>query len=86
MKPVHWLKSELKTKRWLIAGLAGVFLISVSVSYYLYKFNIINSGWASILIGLIGLELLFFSLRQEIISTLDFTYTSTLTGKMATII
>lgn len=81
MKPVHWLKSELKTKRWLIAGLAGVFLISVSVSYYLYKFNIINSGWASILIGLIGLELLFFSLRQEIISTLDFTYTSTLTGK-----
>ena len=50
MKPVHWLKSELKTKRWLIAGLAGVFLISVSVSYYLYKFNIINSGWASILI------------------------------------
>lgn len=81
MKPVHWLKSELKTKRWLIAGLAGVFLISVSVSYYLYKFNIINSGWASMLIGLIGLELLFFSLRQEIISTLDFTYTSTLTGR-----
>ncbi|HZJ76090.1 MAG TPA: YvcK family protein [Oscillospiraceae bacterium] len=82
MKFIHWLKPGLKIKRWFVVGLTGVFLISVSISYYLHKFNIVNSNLASILIGLIGFGLLFFSLRQGIISNLDFTYcSSTLTGK-----
>lgn len=82
MKFIHWLKPGVKIKRWFIAGLTGIFLISVSASYYLYKFNMVNSGWASILIGLVGLGLLFLSLRQGIISTSDCAYfSSALTGR-----
>jgi HK97 family phage major capsid protein len=74
MRLIYWLRPGLKIKRWLVAGLMGIFLVSVSISYHLLKFNIVNSNWTSILVGLAGLGILFFSLRQGIISILDFVY------------
>ena len=82
MRLIYWLRPGLKIKRWLVAGLMGIFLVSISISYYLLKFNIVNSNWTSILVGLAGLGILFFSLRQGIISILDFVYyPATLTGR-----
>ncbi|MDI9475720.1 MAG: gluconeogenesis factor YvcK family protein [Natronincolaceae bacterium] len=82
MRLIYWLRPGLKIKRWLVAGLMGIFLVSVSISYHLLKFNIVNSNWTSILVGLAGLGILFFSLRQGIISILDFVYyPATLTGR-----
>lgn len=82
MKFIYWLRPGLKIKRWIVAGLLGVFLISISISYYLFKLDIIHSNLVSISMGLLGLGILFFSLRQGIISILDFVYyPSTLTGK-----
>lgn len=82
MRLIYWLRPGLKIKRWLVAGLMGIFLVSISISYHLLKFNIVNSNWTSILVGLAGLGILFLSLRQGIISILDFVYyPATLTGK-----
>ncbi|HZK58228.1 MAG TPA: YvcK family protein [Clostridia bacterium] len=82
MKFIYWLRPGLKIKRWLVAGLIGISMVSVSISYYLLKFNIVNSNLASVLLGLAGVGLFLFSLRQGIISILDFEYyPATLTGK-----
>lgn len=82
MKLIHWLRPGLKIKRWIIAGLIGTFLIFISLSYYLSGFIVVNSNRVSLFIGLAGLCILFFSLKQIIISILDFVYyPATLTGK-----
>ncbi|MFW5649280.1 MAG: gluconeogenesis factor YvcK family protein [Candidatus Alkaliphilus sp. MAG34] len=82
MKFIYWLGPGLKIKRWLVAGLIGIFMISVSISYYLLRFNIVNSNLTGVLLGLAGLGLFLFSFKQGIISILDFVYyPATLTGK-----
>lgn len=82
MKFIYWLRPGLKIKRWIIAGLLGIFLISISISYYLVQLDIVNDNLMNIFLGLGGLAILFFSLRQGIISILDFVYyPSSLTGK-----
>ncbi len=82
MRLIYWLRPGLKIKRWLVAGLVGIFLVSISISYHLLRFNVVNSNLTSILVGLAGLGILFFSLRQGIISILDFVYyPATLTGR-----
>lgn len=82
MRLIYWLRPGLKIKRWIVVGLLGIFLISISISYYLFKFNIVDNDYTSMLMGLVGLGVLFFALRQGIISILDFVYYPTaLTGK-----
>ena len=82
MKFIHWLRPGLKIKRWIIAGLTGAFLIFISLSHYLSDFFVASSIQTSLFIGLAGLYILFFSLKQIIISVLDFVYyPTTLTGR-----
>ncbi|MBU5675019.1 YvcK family protein [Alkaliphilus sp. MSJ-5] len=82
MKLIHWLKPGLKIKRWVLCGLIGVFLIAISISYYLFELNLLFNNWLRILLGIVGLIILFFSLRQGVISILDLVYhPPTLTGK-----
>jgi len=82
MKLIHWLKPGLKIKRWVFCGLIGILLLSISISYYLFEINFQLNYWPRILLGILGFAILFFSLRQGVISVLDLVYyPSTLTGK-----
>lgn len=82
MRLVHWLKPGIKIKRWVCLGLIGMFMLSIAVSYYLYPINNMLSYGIKMAIGIIGIFVTIFSLRQGIISVLDLVYhPTTLTGK-----
>jgi len=60
----------------------GILLLSISISYYLFEIDFQLNYWPRILLGILGFAILFFSLRQGVISVLDLVYyPSTLTGK-----
>lgn len=84
MKLIHWLRPGLKIKRWVFSGILGIFLISIAVSYFLLGFNEYAqlNYWSNLLLGLVGIFILLFSLRQGIIAVLELVYEpTTLTGK-----
>lgn len=82
MKFIHWLRPGLKLKRWIFSGLVGIIMIAISMAYYFVKTTNELNDWVGLLIGVAGLFIVLFSMKNGIISILDLVYQpSTLSGK-----
>lgn len=82
MKFIHWLRPGLKLKRWIFSGLVGIIMIAMSMAYYFVKTTNGFNNWVGLLIGVAGLFIVLFSMKNGIISILDLVYQpSTLSGK-----
>ena len=67
MKLIHWLKPGLHLKRWLIMGIAGLLLFSLSAGYFVVRFFEIE-GWVAVMAGIMGLLMLLVAFRCGLFS------------------
>ncbi len=67
MKWIHWLKPGLQLKRWLMMGILGLLLLSLSAGYFMMLF-FETEGWMAWLAGGLGLLMLIVAFRCGLFS------------------
>jgi uncharacterized cofD-like protein len=68
MRWLYWLKPGLQLKRWLMLGLAGIFMLSPALSFLWHGIHAVFALEVTLLLGFLGLGLLILSLRQGTLS------------------
>ncbi|MDR5659376.1 YvcK family protein [Serpentinicella sp. ANB-PHB4] len=63
MRLIDWLKPGLQLKRWVLLGLLGIILVAYAASYYIMLLNIPLESQMAIGILILGLGIIYFSLK-----------------------
>lgn len=83
MRFIDWLKPGLQIKRWFVVGLIGVLFLAISIGYCIKDILPHLNGWMRFLIALLGIFLIFFSIRSGLTSLFKILYMkNTMTGKL----
>ena len=64
MRGIYWLKPGLQIKRWILLGLLGIILLSISFSHFFMIMKITMADTLNIFIGLLGIYFIYMAIYQ----------------------
>ena len=64
MRGIYWLKPGLQIKRWILLGLLGIILLSISLSHFFMIMKITMADTLNIFIGILGIYFIYMAIYQ----------------------
>ena len=64
MRGIYWLKPGLQIKRWILLGLLGIILLSISFSHFFMIMKITMADTLNIFIGILGIYFIYMAIYQ----------------------
>jgi len=64
MRGIYWLKPGLQIKRWILLGLLGIILLSISFSHFFMIMKITMADTLNIFIGILGIYFIYMAIYR----------------------